>query len=286
VPDSAWKQRKYKTDWKVADSLNASIGQGYVLSNPLQLAVMASRLASGRKLVPTLIRDPFKPQAEMLPIDPEHFRIIREAMDGVVNHGGTGGAARMLVPGVSIAAKTGTAQVRRITMAERRSGVLKNGQLPFKLRDHALFVCFAPYDNPRYAAAVVLEHNGHTVRNLDTPMIGRDIMTYLFDRDRAMKSLAEVEPTWGGDITTRMNAQRAAYRAAHAPAPPVVDDDDVPASNSPAVEAATDASNASAEATARDIATSGGPARTGSPDPETEGERRAAPLDPATDPRP
>ncbi len=284
VPDSAWKQRKYKTDWKVADSLNASIGQGYVLSNPLQLAVMASRLASGRKLVPTLIRDPFKPQAEALPIDPEHFRLIREAMNGVVNGGGTGGAARMQVPGVAIAAKTGTAQVRRITMAERRSGVLKNGQLPFKLRDHALFVCFAPYDNPRYAAAIVLEHNGHTVRNLDTPMIGRDIMTYLFDRDRAMKSLAEVEPTWGGDIGTRMAAQRAAYRAAHAPAPPVVDDDDVPASGAPAVEAATAASNATAEATARDVAAGDGPARTGSPEPDGDSERRAAPRDAGQDP--
>ncbi len=287
VPDSAWKQRKYKTDWKVADSLNASIGQGYVLSNPLQLAVMASRLASGRRLVPTLIRDPFKPHAEPLPIDPEHFRLIREAMNGVVNGGGTGGAARMLVPGVAIAAKTGTAQVRRITMAERRSGVLKNGQLPFKLRDHALFVCFAPYDNPRYAAAIVLEHNGHTVRNLDTPMIGRDIMTYLFDRDRALKSLAEVEPTWGGDITTRLATQRAAYRAAHTPVVPVLpDDDDVPASASPAVAAATDASNASAEATARDVAAGGGPARTGSPEPETEGERRSAPLDRGVDPQP
>ena len=274
VPDSAWKQRKYHTDWKVADSLNASIGQGYVLANPLQLAVMASRLASGRNLVPTIIRDPFKPHAEPLPIDPEHFRLIREAMNGVVNGGGTGGAARMQVPGVAIAAKTGTAQVRRITMAERRSGVLSNGQLPFKLRDHALFVCFAPYDNPRYAAAIVLEHNGHTVRNLDTPMIGRDIMTYLFDRERAMKSLAEVEPTWGGDIATRMAAERAAYRAAHAPAPPTVDEEDVPASGSPAVAAATDASNASAEATARDVAAGDGPARTGSPEPDGDGERR------------
>jgi penicillin-binding protein 2 len=280
VPDSAWKQRKYKTAWKVADSLNASIGQGYVLANPLQLAVMSSRIASGRNLVPTIIRDPFKPHAEAMAIDPEHFRIIREAMNGVVNGGGTGGAARMLVPGIGLAAKTGTAQVRRITMAERRSGVLKNGQLPFKLRDHALFVCFAPYDNPRYAAAVVLEHNGHTVRNLDTPMIGRDIMTYLFDRERAMKSLAEVEPTWGGDIRTRMAAQDAAYRAAHAtPATVTEEVDETPATDARAVAAATDATNASAEAIANDVAAGAGPARTGSPEPETDAERRAAPAD-------
>ena len=188
--------------------MNASIGQGYVLANPLQLAVMAARIASGRAIVPRLL---LRPAARRSPSRsasiPSISRIVRDAMFAVVNDGGTGGAARMQVPGVALAAKTGTAQVRRITMAERASGVLNNGSLPFKLRDHALFVCFAPADNPRYAAAVVLEHNGHTVRNLDTPMIGRDIMTYLFDRDRAMASLAEVEPTWGGDIKTRMAAQ-------------------------------------------------------------------------------
>jgi penicillin-binding protein 2 len=225
------------------------------------------------ELQPTLIRDPFKPRAQPMAIDPDHFRLIREAMYGVVNAGGTGGAARMQVPGVAIAGKTGTAQVRHISTAERRSGVLKNGQLPFKLRDHALFVCFAPYDNPRYAAAVVLEHNGHTVRNLDTPMIGRDIMTYLFDRERALKSLAEVEPTWGGDIRTRMAAEAAAYRAAHAPPPPRPDLDDVAATGSDAVAAATDALNATAEAQAADTARGDGPARTGSPEPDSESGR-------------
>jgi penicillin-binding protein 2 len=127
-------------------------------------------------------------------------------------------------------------------MAERRTGVLSNAQLPFKLRDHAHFVCFAPADNPRYAAAVVLEHNGHTVRNLDTPLTGRDIMTYLFDRERALKSLAEVEPTWGGDIRTRMAAQSAAFAAAQrapAPLPP----EDVEAAASSVVSAAANAAD-------------------------------------------
>ena len=258
IPDSAWKLRKYKDAWTVADSLNASIGQGYVLANPLQLAVMASRLASGRALKPSILADKVFRDAPALPVQSEHLQIIREAMLGVVNGGGTGGASRMQVPGVQLAAKTGTAQVRRITMAERRSGVLGNGQLPFKLRDHALFVCFAPADNPRYAASVVLEHNGHTVRNLDTPLIGRDIMTYLFDRDRALASLAEVEPTWGGDIPTRMAAESAAYKLAQAPKPAAIatkTDASVP-SDSAAVEAATDAANQSQAALATD-----GPAR-------------------------
>ncbi len=247
VPDSAWKLKKYKHDWTVADSLNASIGQGYVLANPLQLAVMASRIASGRHLKPSILASHVDHNAPTLPLQSENLAIVRDAMFGVVNGGGTGGAARMLTPGVALAGKTGTAQVRRITMAERRSGVLKNGQLPFKLRDHAVFMGFAPADNPRYAIGMVLEHNGHTVRNLDSPLIARDIMTYLFDRDRAMASLAEGEPTWGGDIRTRMATQAAAYRAAQAPPPAAsaTKTDALVPSDAPAVERATDQANAS-----------------------------------------
>lgn len=249
VPDSAWKLKKYHRPWTVADSLNASIGQGYVLANPLQLAVMASRLASGKILVPRLLSTG-PSGAQPLPVSPEDLAIVRDAMYGVVNGGGTGGAARMYVPGVAIAAKTGTAQVRRITMAERRTGVLKNAALPFKMRDHALFVCFAPHDNPKYAAAIVLEHNGHTIRNLDTPLIGRDIMTYLFDRDLAMKTLAEVEPTWGGDYTTRLAAQGAAFRQAQNIPPPPAPEDAAEAAS----VVASDAANATANTTRSDVA--------------------------------
>ncbi len=253
MPDPAWKMAKYKEDWTVADSLNASIGQGYVLANPLQLAVMASRIASGRMLQPSILASQVQRNAPALDIDPAHLARVRDSMYGVVNEGGTGGAARLLVPGVSLAAKTGTAQVRRITRAERASGVLKDAALPFKLRDHALFVCFAPADNPRYAAGIVLEHNGHTVRNLDTPLIGRDIMTYLFDRDRAMASLAEVEPTWGGDIKTRMAATAEQYRLATAGKPTSVAAaaaatklNATAATEAPAVAAAAAASNTTA----------------------------------------
>jgi penicillin-binding protein 2 len=247
VPDSAWKRKKYKQDWTVADSLNASIGQGYVLANPLQMAVMSARLASGRMLAPRLLMTGRAPVADPLPYAEEHLAIVRDAMSIVVNRGGTGGASRLQIPGVMLAAKTGTAQVRRITMAERRSGVLSNGQLPFKLRDHAHFICFAPADNPRYAASVVLEHNGHIIRNLDTPLTGRDIITYLFDRERALKNLAEVEPTWGGDIRTRMAAQRAAFDAAENPAQAPPEDTEAAASN--VVEAAVAASNAATPTT-------------------------------------
>lgn len=220
VPDAAWKMRKYKTAWTIPDTINASIGQGYLLANPFQLAVMAARIASGRNLVPTLIKRPHVATAAPLGITTEHLDFVHDAMSAVVNANGTAAGARLQIPGIMLGGKTGTAQVRRITLAERARGVLNNAQLPFKLRDHALFVCFAPVDRPRYAAGIVLEHNAHLIRNLDTPMIARDVMTYLFDPALAMKSLLEVEPTWGGDLETRMAAKAADWRTPETAAQP------------------------------------------------------------------
>src|SRR3546814_11207661 len=79
-------------------------------------------------------------------------------MNAVVNGGGTAGRARMQIEGIKMAGKSGTAQVRRISMAERRRGVIRNEALPWRLRDHALFIAYAPVDAPRFAAAVLIEH--------------------------------------------------------------------------------------------------------------------------------
>ncbi|MCM8731312.1 penicillin-binding protein 2 [Hephaestia sp. GCM10023244] len=275
VPDSAWKLKKYHTKWTVADSLNASIGQGYVLSNPLQLAVMAARIASGRKVVPRLILDQPHEVAPVLSMDQKHLAIVRDAMYATVNDGGTGGASRLYLPGIDVSAKTGTAQVRRITMAERRTGVLNNAALPYKLRDHALFISFAPSADPRYALAIVLEHNAHLIRNLDAPAIARDIYTYLYDRPRAIASLEAAEKTWGGDIATRMATDEAVYRAAHAKRIPAGTELDAAApTSSAAVEEATAQADASAEAVANTHATGVSPAETGSPDAGGGGEAR------------
>ena len=246
VPDSAWKLKKYKDKWTVADSLNSVIGQGYVLANPLQLCVMAARIASGRGVEPTLLAGKVNPNPPALAIPPEHLQVTREAMWAVVNGGGTGGRARMRVPGVELAGKTGTAQVRRITMAERRGGVLGDASLPFKLRDHSLFMGFAPAIDPKYAVAVVLEHSGHIVTA--APMAS-DILTYLFDRELALKALEPLEKEWGGDIAARMTAKAEAYRAEHQP-PPAANatktDAEVP-TDADAVEAATDIANQAQE---------------------------------------
>ncbi|QGP78529.1 penicillin-binding protein 2 [Sphingobium sp. CAP-1] len=227
VPDPAWKERKYNQKWQVYDTVNATIGQGYMLINPLQMAVMAARLATGKQLMPNFIFG--APRAEPAPVGSteEHLVVIRDAMNAVVNGGGTGGAARSSIPGVMIAGKTGTAQVRRITMAERAGGVRGNAGLPFKLRDHALFQGFAPFDNPRYAIACIIEHGGHTIRNEDAPMIASDTLSYLFDPAKAMEKLETLEKGWGGTPAERQARQMAAFRLAKAiekgEAPPPAD---------------------------------------------------------------
>ncbi|SEJ44054.1 penicillin-binding protein 2 [Sphingobium sp. AP50] len=244
VPDPAWKERKYNQKWQVYDTVNATIGQGYMLINPLQMAVMAARLATGKQLMPNFIHG--APRKEPTPVGSteEHLVVIRDAMNAVVNGGGTGGAARSSIPGVMIAGKTGTAQVRRITMAERAGGVRGNAGLPFKLRDHALFQGFAPFDNPRYAIACIIEHGGHTIRNEDAPMIASDTLSYLFDPAKALEKLETLEKGWGGTPAERQARQMAAFRLAKAiekgEAPPLADN---------AAENATAANSAAPAAT-------------------------------------
>lgn len=212
VPDPAWKKKKYDQDWQVYDTVNATIGQGYMLVNPTQLAVMSARIASGRELIPHYLAGR-NHGGDLLGIAPEHLTLVHEAMRDVVNGGGTGRAARLPMPNILMAGKTGTAQVRRITMAERRAGVRGNASLPFKLRDHALFIGYAPHDNPRYAIAVVLEHGGHVSYVQDSPMIAGDCITYLYEPAKAMEKLAALEKDWGGTPRDRLLSQLNAYRA-------------------------------------------------------------------------
>ncbi len=203
VPDSAWKMRKYRQDWSDADTLNATIGQGYLIASPFQLAVMAARIASGRKLVPHLLGK--APDAAPLSFAPEHLAIVRDAMSEVVNGAGTAVRSRLPFPDIEMGGKTGTAQVRKIEGAQRG----QNGA--WKYRDHGLFVSFAPVDAPRFAAAVVIEHGLGGARA--AAPVARDVYTYLFDRAKAMTILEELEAGWGGDIATRAAKQAAGFAA-------------------------------------------------------------------------
>lgn len=215
VPDPAWKLKKYGKAWTVSDTLNSSIGQGYTLVNPLQIAVMAARIASGKRLIPRLVHRRSDQPAEPLDISPDHLELIRSAMGAVVGPGGTAGSARIQVPGLDMGGKTGSAQVRHISMADRRAGratALGTGG-EWKLRDHGLFIAFAPVEQPRYAAGLILEHAGHGTA---AAAMARDAFTYLYDKQRALDTLAKLQPTWGGDIATRMAREKAAWQAAQA----------------------------------------------------------------------
>ena len=179
APDRAWKTERYADDWRVGDTVNASIGQGYVLATPLQLGVMAARLATGRSVSPRLVRaidgvEQPSGAGEPMGINENFLRRIRASMYDVVNHErGSGYGSRIIADGMRMAGKTGTSQVRRITAEERARGVTSNADLPWERRDHALWVDYAPFDNPRFAVAVVVEH-GQGGSTAAAP-IGRDI---------------------------------------------------------------------------------------------------------------
>ncbi|RVT94235.1 penicillin-binding protein 2 [Sphingomonas crocodyli] len=218
VPDTEWKLRKYKQRWTTADTLNSTIGQGYMLANPLQLAVMAARIASGTSLSPRLIVNKRYPeQGGALDVDPRNLEIVRAGMSGVVNGPwGTGGRARLNLPtGELLAGKTGTAQVRRISMAMRRAGMTGTDGMPWKYREHGLFIGFAPVVDPRYAVSVVVEHGLHGTAGA---VIARDLITYLYDPKRALDRLRGLEEGWGGTIEQRMAAD--AWRWDHRNDPP------------------------------------------------------------------
>ena len=167
VPSREWKLKNREQEWLVGDTVNASIGQGYVLSSPLQLAVMAARLASGRNVKPILIKSingqnvHDGKEIEDLKVDKANLKIIRKALFKASNdRRGTAYGSRIINNKYRMAGKTGTSQVRNITDAERENGVTKNEDLPWKRRDHALFINFAPYDDPEIAVSVVVEHGG------------------------------------------------------------------------------------------------------------------------------
>lgn len=203
VPDPAWKMKKWGREWQTFDTVNATIGQGYMLANPIQLAVMASRLAMGKHVMPRLTLDTQPKGFDEIDFPLEQVQYVRKAMSDVVNGPGTAGRARLPIPDVLIAGKTGTAQVVSLSISNGKSG-------PWKYRDHGLFIFFAPYDNPRYAGAVVIEHGGGSGAAYP---IARDVMTFLFDPAKGLEALAALEAGWGGTAQQRLERRYAAYAA-------------------------------------------------------------------------
>jgi penicillin-binding protein 2 len=217
IPDAAWKMRRFKQEWSSADSLNASIGQGYVSVSPLQLAVMTARLASGKNLVPSLMAGQQKPLGPALPFTPEQLAVAHDGMFRVVNGSGTATASRLNLGDIRMAGKTGTAQVRAM--------VNRGSVSDWKSRDHSLFICYAPTDAPRYAMSVVVEHGTFGARA--AAPIAKDVMTYLFDPGKAMDVLLGLERSWGGTPQQRMASRFRAFEAKYGTTAPKVDEDAV-----------------------------------------------------------
>jgi penicillin-binding protein 2 len=205
IPDSQWKMKKFGKEWSDSDTLNATIGQGYVICSPFQLALMSARIASGLDIQPNIVVQKRSKPAP-LPFAADHLAVVREGMDRVVNGNGTAVRSRLQLDGIKMAGKTGTAQVRAIKGAQRgQSGA-------WKYRDHGLFVCFAPVDQPRYGAAVVIEHGMGGARA--AAPIAKDVLTFLYDRDQAMATLEALESGWGGSPEERMTRNFSAFQAA------------------------------------------------------------------------
>jgi len=207
MPSPKWLEKKYHRKWQGYDSANTSIGQGYVLINPLQLAVMPARLAGGKLIQPQLLMAKARKPIPELAVDPAHLDIIRAAMTSVVNDAGTAVASKLPLDGIKMAGKTGTAQVFRLGERGHQSN--------WALRDHALFIAFAPADKPRYAIGCIIEHGGFGA-SAAAPIV-RDSMTYLFDQQKAWAALAPLEQQWGGSLAERNARQLATFKKASRP---------------------------------------------------------------------
>jgi penicillin-binding protein 2 len=204
MPSPKWLEKKYHRKWQGYDSANTSIGQGYVLINPMQLAVMPARLAAGQLLQPRLLMAGERKPAPGLDVDPAHLAFVRDAMSAVVNERGTAVGSKLPLDGVLMAGKTGTAQVFRL--GER------GHQSTWALRDHALFIAFAPADKPRYAIGCIIEHGGFGASTA-APVV-RDSMTYLFDQKKAFEALEPLEKQWGGTLAERNARELESFKAA------------------------------------------------------------------------
>jgi penicillin-binding protein 2 len=170
IPSREWRLAAGGTTWTQGETVIAGIGQGSVLATPLQLATMVARLVTGRAVSPRLVRadgvmppggDLAPPDFAPVGVDPHVLGLVLDGMNAVVNEqGGTAYAARITEPDFAMGGKSGTSQVRHISEYEREHGVRKARQVPWKERDHALFVAFAPVGAPRYVCATVVEHGG------------------------------------------------------------------------------------------------------------------------------
>ena len=164
IPSTFWKKNALGRNWLLGETIITGIGQGYIQTTPIQLCLMTAQIANGGyKIIPKIIldskteeEDKFAPIVE----DAKNMKLVQDAMFSSTNEvRGTSYRSRIDDPKYQFAGKTGTAQVKRITKQDRELD-LDTSEIPYEERDHALYVAFGPYKNPRYAASIVIEHGG------------------------------------------------------------------------------------------------------------------------------
>jgi penicillin-binding protein 2 len=164
VPSTSWKKNVLGINWVLGETIITGIGQGYIQTTPIQLCLMTAQIANGgHRIIPKLIvdsktndEDKFSPIVE----DAKNMKLVQDAMFSSTNEvRGTSYKSRIDDPKYQFAGKTGTAQVKRITKQDRELD-LDTSQIPYEERDHALYIAFGPYKNPRYAVSIVIEHGG------------------------------------------------------------------------------------------------------------------------------
>jgi penicillin-binding protein 2 len=160
MPDRYWKEKNVGYRWVHGDTIISGIGQGFILTNCLQLAVMMARTSSNKIVNPRLIDDGKTPQFENLGLQEKNIKFVQKGLEEVLKKGGTAAGSAINVNGKRMGGKTGTSQVRSISKKEREKGVLTNEQLKWSMRNHGLFVGYAPTDKPKYVVCVITEHVG------------------------------------------------------------------------------------------------------------------------------
>ncbi len=160
IPDRYWKEKQIGYRWVHGDTVISGIGQGFILANCLQLATMMARSVSNKRVVPRLIKTDERTRFESMRLQKKNIDAVLKGLEEVLKKGGTAAASAINVNGKRMGGKTGTSQVRSISKKERESGVLTNEQLKWHMRNHGLFVGYAPTDRPKYAVCVVTEHAG------------------------------------------------------------------------------------------------------------------------------
>jgi penicillin-binding protein 2 len=166
IPNTQWKKNALGKGWLLGETMITGIGQGYIQTTPIQLCLMTAQIGNGgHKIYPHIIENENKiqPIDKFTPLykESKNIKIIQDAMFGSTNEVmGTSYRSRIKDPKYQFAGKTGTAQVKKITERDRELD-LKTFEIPYEERDHALYIAFGPYKNPRYALSILVEHGGN-----------------------------------------------------------------------------------------------------------------------------